>query len=241
MTPATQPITAAFKGKASVVPALENGDHLSREEFMRRYEARLDIKKAELIGNMVYIMASPLRESHSAPDSLFAFLLTHYAAATPFVAARANMTVNLSQESVVQPDWYLRIETAAGGQARIDEDDYLSSAPELVVEIALTTASYDLHTKKDAYQAAGAKEYLVWQALDHHLSWFALTPNGYAPVMPEPDGIFKSRVFPGLWIDAAAFAKNEVRLVEQVLNKGLASPEHAAFVAELKRRAEGAR
>ncbi len=222
-----------------VVPSLENGDHLTREEFLRRYEARPDIKKAELINNMVFIMASPLRESHSAPDSLFAFLLTHYAAATPWVAARANMTVNLSPESMVQPDWYLRIEKAAGGRAQVNEDDFLDTAPELAVEVALSTVSYDLHTKKDAYQSAGAREYVVWQALDHRLSWFTLSESGYIPLSVGADGIYRSKVFPGLWLDVAAFGGGDLPRIQTVLDRGLASPEHAAFVSELKTRAEG--
>ena len=31
------------------IPPLESGDHLTRHEFERRYQARPDIKKAELI------------------------------------------------------------------------------------------------------------------------------------------------------------------------------------------------
>ena len=49
---------------------LENGDRLTRREFERRYAARPDIKKAELIEGVVH-MPSPVRfAGHGEPHSL---------------------------------------------------------------------------------------------------------------------------------------------------------------------------
>jgi hypothetical protein len=42
------------------IPPLENGDHLTRDEFERRYEAMPELKKAELIEGEVH-MPSPVR------------------------------------------------------------------------------------------------------------------------------------------------------------------------------------
>jgi Uma2 family endonuclease len=237
MMPIVQPVSGLTKGSATVVPTLEGGDYFERDEFMRRYEARPDIKKAELINNIVF-MASPAREGHSEPETLFAFAVTTYMAATPYATARSNMTVNLSAQTVVQPDWYLRIEKIAGGRAGVGNDEFLDAAPELVIEVAVSSASYDLHTKKDAYEAARTGEYLVWQALDHRLNCFVLSNGAFQKALPDADGIYRSRMFPGLWLNVAAIGNGDILGVKASLDQGLASPEHTAFVAELKRRAE---
>lgn len=242
MTPTSQKLASGLAGgMATVEPSLDNGDYLTREEFMRRYEARPDIRKAELIDNTVYLMASPVRESHSAPEALFAYLLTTYAWATPHVAARPNATVFLAKGSAAQPDWYLRIERAAGGQSFLDDDDYMAAAPELVVEVAASTISFDLHGKKDAYEKAGVREYMVWEALDHRLNCFVLANGRFEPAAADAAGIYKSRVFPGLWLDVRGFESGNQNAIKDTLAKGLASPEHATFVAELAKRVESKR
>jgi Uma2 family endonuclease len=239
MTPTIQQNLASLvEGSATVIPSLEAGDYYRKDEFLRRYEARPDIKKAELIENIVY-MASPAREDHSEPETLFAYVLTTFSAETPFVTARSNMTVHLSAKSVVQPDWYLRIEAKAGGRAAIGKDRYLNKPPELVVEVAATSASYDLHPKKDAYEQAGAPEYIVWEAFDFRLSCFARKGNAFENARADGDGVYRSRMFPGLWFDIAGFTNGDMAAVKACLQRGIASPEHSKFVARLKKRAEG--
>jgi Uma2 family endonuclease len=239
MTPAAQQnVRPPIYGSATIMPTLEAGDYYSRDEFIRRYEARPDIKKAELINNVVF-MASPAREEHSQPEFLLGYLVSAYSFETPFVEARPNMTVNLGPGSMAHPDWYLRIEKSAGGRAAVGADKFLNTAPELVIEVAVTSASYDLHSKKDAYEQAGAAEYIVWEALDFQLRAFVFTATGFQPAEPDSDGIYKSRVFPGLWIHVAALTSGDKETLKATLQRGLESLEHAAFVAELKRRAEG--
>ena len=48
------------------IPRLHNGDTLDADEFMRRYEAMPDVKKAELIEGVVYIMSSPCEPMFTA-------------------------------------------------------------------------------------------------------------------------------------------------------------------------------
>ncbi len=68
-----------------------------------------------------------------------------YKAATPGVGLADNATVRLDAENEPQPDALLRMEI--GGQSQITADDYLEGAPELIVEVAASSASYDLHEK----------------------------------------------------------------------------------------------
>jgi Uma2 family endonuclease len=145
------------------LPPLENGDRLTRREFERRYQARPDIKKAELIEGVVY-MPSPVHfRSHSEPHGWIIGWLVAYCAGTPGVRLGDNATVRLDRDNEVQPDALLRIEPEAGGSSRISEDDYVEGAPELIVEIAATSASYDLHDKLQVYRRNGVREYVVWQ------------------------------------------------------------------------------
>lgn len=150
-------ITARRHGIAEP-PPLQNGDQLTAAEFLRRYDAMPDVKKAELINGTVY-MASPVRaKQHGIPDSLIQLWLGTYSAHTPGTCVAANSTVRFDADNVPQPDALLMIDP--GGQARIGKDGYIHGAPELVVEIAASSASLDLHGKRDAYRRAGVREYL---------------------------------------------------------------------------------
>ena len=91
---------------------LENGDRLTRREFERRYAARPDIKKAELIEGVVH-MPSPVRfASHGEPHSWVLAWLGTYCASTPGVRVADNTTVRLDSNNEPQPDALLRIEPA---------------------------------------------------------------------------------------------------------------------------------
>jgi hypothetical protein len=52
---------------------------------------------------------------------------------------------------------------------------------------------------------------------------------------PSADGILRSTVFPGLWLDPNALVRGEKATVQEVLQQGLNSAEHADFVARLER------
>jgi hypothetical protein len=52
--------------------------------------------------------------------------------------------------------------------------------------------------------------------------------------LPTTDGIFRSRVFPGLWLHANALLQLDGVTVMDVLRQGLATPERAAFVQRLQ-------
>jgi Uma2 family endonuclease len=213
------------------VPLLESGDRLSREEFERRYERMPDVKKAELIEGTVY-MPSPVRAKlHSQPHSQLAGWLLVYASETPGVASFDNSTVRLDLDNEPQPDLVLLKLPAKAGQARISADDYIEGAPELVVEIVGSSRAYDLHAKKTAYRRNGVREYLAWITSEQRLIWWELREGEYQEIAPAANGLLQSGAFPGLWLDAGALLRGDMKAVLGALRRGLDSPEHRAFVA----------
>ena len=212
---------------------LENGDRLTRAEFERRYEARPDIKKAELIEGVVY-MPSPTRSgSHGRPHAAAITWLGNYAASTPGVQVNDNPTVRLDLENEPQPDVVLLIDPNAGGQARVSDDDYIEGAPELVAEITASSASYDLHDKLQAYRRNGVREYVVWRTLERRIDWFELVDGAYRPLPPDKAGLVHSSVFPGLRLAVDAMQRGDLATVLRELQRGLGEAPHGAFVARL--------
>jgi Uma2 family endonuclease len=214
-------------------PPLNAGDRLSRAEFERRYEAHPEIKKAELVEGVVY-MPSPVRfRQHGLPHSDMMGWLTVYRAATPNVSTGDNVTVRLDFENEVQPDAFLRLDPAVGGKSTISEDDYIEGTPELVVEVAASSVAYDLHAKRRVYARSGVQEYLAIQMYEQEISWFVLHEGVYELLAVDENGVLRSELFPGLWLDTAAFWVNDIAGVLATLQEGLVSPEHAASVARL--------
>ena len=212
-------------------PLLEQGDRLSRDEFERRYDQMPHLKKAELIEGTVY-MPSPIRaRRHSIPHGCLARWLGSYVNESPGVECAVNPTVRLDLDNEPQPDLVLFKLPEKGGQARISSDDYIEGAPELVIEIVGSSASYDLHQKKNAYRRNGVREYLAWITGEQRLVWWELRGGEYQEIAASSPGLFKSGVFPGLWLDAAALLRDDKKAVFAALRRGLDSPEHASFVA----------
>ncbi|PKO20476.1 MAG: hypothetical protein CVU38_19880 [Chloroflexi bacterium HGW-Chloroflexi-1] len=223
----------AAAGVEARVPPLEAGDRLTRAEFERRYDAMPQLKKAELIEGVVY-MPSPIRHRrHGKPHAQMMTWLGLYSAATPGIDLSDNVSVRLDRVNELQPDALLRLETAAGGASRISADDYIEGPPELVVEIASSSVSYDLHAKLRVYRRHGVQEYLAWRVQDQGIDWFRLEGGQYVALTADEDRIVRSRVFPGLWLDVPALLAGDLAAVLAVLNQGLATAEHAAFVARL--------
>ncbi len=218
------------------VPELQNGDHLSREEFERRYHAMPELKKAELIEGVVH-MASPVRHTqHAGPHLRMGNWIGHYLAYTPGMDAGDNGTLRLDLDNEPQPDCYLFIKPENGGQARIDQEGYLESAPDLVAEVAASSASYDLHTKQTVYRRNKVREYVVWRVLDQAIDWFVLRGSQYERLTSDGDGVLRSEVLPGLSLDVPALLSDNLKQVFATVQKGVSSPEHAAFVARLQKR-----
>lgn len=214
--------------RSKTILPLENGDYLTRAEFERRYNAMPHLKKAELIESKVY-MGSPVRVIHGQPHSYIMTWLGVYHAATPGTNLADNTTVRLDADNEPQPDALLRLES---GNSRVDEDDYIAGAPELIVEIAASSASYDLREKLRVYRRNRVREYIVWQVSDRLVDWFSLKEGKYIRLLPNNEGIVKSQVFPGLWLAIAPLLDSNLAEVLRVVQLGLASPEHNRFIEE---------
>jgi hypothetical protein len=226
-TPAARPVP-------TVTLPLEPGDHLSAEEFERRFDAMPGLKKAELIEGVVYTPSPVQIGVHGEPDQDIAGWLCVYKAFTPGTQGGSNATVRLDKRNRPQPDSLLRILPEYGGRTTT-VDDYVVGGPELNTEVAASSASYDLHVKFEAFWRNGVQEYVVWRVLDRAVDWFVRGAEQYERLVVD-DGIYKSRIFPGLWLDAQAIIEGDMARVFAALQQGLESPEHKAFCEELQRR-----
>ncbi len=101
------------------------------------------------------------------------------------------------------------------------------------MEIAGTSASYDMHDKKLVYARNGVREYIVALTYEQKLHWFVLREGEYAELQPDANGILRSEAFPGLWLQPHALWQNDLAGLLAVLQQGLATAEHTTFVAQL--------
>lgn len=204
----------------TAVPPLQSGDRLSSDEFERRYVAHPEIKKAELIEGVVY-MASPVRyQQHGRPHARLMAWLGFYWANTSGVEGADNVTLWLDRENVAQPDALLR---RTDGPCQVTADDYLLGPPELIIEVAASSAAYDLHDKKQVYARHGVQEYLVLQVYEQKISWFSLREGTYELLPVDEQGVVRSDVFTGLWLNTAVFWQAPLSALLATLQEGLAS------------------
>jgi Uma2 family endonuclease len=216
---------------------LQQGDRLDQKTFHARYLMTPETFRAELIGGVVYL-PPPVKRPHGRVHSRIGSWLWEYEAATPGTEAFSNTTNVLGPESEPQPDLCLLIAPEKGGQTR-DEDEYIVGPPELVIEVAASSASIDLHQKKADYEQAGVCEYVVANLGAQHVSWFVRRDGVFVEQEPTSEGRLCSQVFPGLWLDPAALLRGDQDRVVEVLQVGLATAEHAAFVTQLAGRSPG--
>ena len=227
---ATPAAPAADRGgvRRPAVPPLQNGDNLTAAEFVRRLDAMLHGTRAELVGGMAF-MPSPVSLGWSV-------VLGYYEGFTPGIIGGTDTTVRLDDGDMPQPDVCLMIDPALGGRATIDAEQRIVGGPELVAEVAASTATYDLHQKLAVYRRHGVLEYLVWRTLDAAFDHFTLRGDAYDRVVRPADGVIRSLALPGLWVNTAALVAGDTPAALATLTTGMASPEHAAFAAELRRR-----
>ncbi|MFN8636319.1 MAG: Uma2 family endonuclease [Chloroflexota bacterium] len=196
---------------------LESGDCMTREEFHRRYLARPDIKKAELVEGVVFV-GGRVRASHGEANAFIAAWLGSFAMHAPDVHVGLHATVILDERNEVQPDvlaW-----RPAPGDAHLTEDGFLHGPLSLVVEVAASSVSYDLHQKKEAYRRNGVREYVVWRVLDRAIDWFRLQDGEYVLIPPDGDGVVESEQFPGLRLHVQSLLAGDMAAVIARLGSG---------------------
>jgi Uma2 family endonuclease len=213
------------------IPPLVDGQRLNQAEFMRRYELTPPGFTAELIGGLVHV-ACPVGRNHGFSSGDVIGWLVHYRARTPGTEVLVDATTVMDDLGVPQPDAQLRILPECGGQSR-NEGKYVGGAPEMVAEIARSTRSVDLGAKRDDYERAGVQEYLVVTIEPDEVHWYHRRARKLVRMRRDRDGLYRSKVFPGLWLDPAALLNGDIAAVFATLDRSLASPEHADFVARL--------
>jgi len=240
------------KSQTQTIPPLVEGDRLNLEEYLRRYEASPEGVRAELIAGVVYINSEadvhptggsvpPISlEGHSVPQSKVHFWLEFYVMNTFGVQAGAPATLVLpTGRTASEPDAFLRILPELGGSTIDKGDDYLHGSPELLIEVAKSSAGTDLGPKLKEYRKAGVEEYIVWRTKPNLIEWLTLRGlRNDIPLEPDADGTVRSSSFPGLWLNVPAMCARDSASVLKTLQLGLASPEHAAFVAKLRAKAK---
>jgi Uma2 family endonuclease len=197
---------------------LENGETMHSREFLRRYEGMPQVKKADLIEGVVY-MGSPVSVRHAKPDGMIQAWLGTYASRHPDTEVLANATVILDAENTVQPDALLRRLPEHGGLTRVNEDGYLTGPPELIVEVASSSAAIDMRDKRRAYCRNRVQEYLVWLVAEERLEWFNLEDDEYRPQLPDAHGLLHSRIFPGLRLPVGALLAGDTAQVLEALTR----------------------
>jgi len=236
MSTLTQPKSSP-KPDSGRIPPLQNGDHLTADEFERRYHAMPHVKKAELIEGVVYMPSPVTHTYHGNPHFNFIGWLNNYTMFTPGVEGGDNGTLKLDLDNEPQPDAYLIIRPDHGGQVQIDQGGYIVGGAELVGEVSASSVSIDLHGKFRAYRRNGVREYVVWRVFDQAVDWFILRNEQFERLALGNDGLYRSQIFPGLCLDPAALIKGESLKLHQLIIQAVNTPEHAAFVAHLQQAA----
>jgi hypothetical protein len=158
--------------------------------------------------------------------------LSYYQENTPGVEALDSASTALGLKSEPQPDALLRTLPEYGGRTQTDRR-FIQGVPELLVEVAHTSRYTDLGPKFEDYERVGVLEYLVRSIEPDEVYWFVLRKGRFVDLEPGLDGIYRSEVFPGLWLDPQALLAGDTRRLRAVLDLGCATPEHATFVAQL--------
>jgi len=216
------------------IPRLQNGDRLTRVEFERRYHAMPEIKKAQLIEGIVY-MPSPVRHTqHAKPHAIVVGWLGYYVSKAPQIGFGDSATSRLDEDNEPQPDAMLLLPKHLGGTAWIDDDGYVSGAPDLVCEVSASSVSIDMHAKLNAYRRNGVREYLVIRTEDQQVDWFELIDGQYQPQTPDEGGRLSSKLFPGLWLDTVALLASDLAKLFAGIDEGTATTEHQEFVKKLE-------
>ena len=219
------------RGPRTTLPWLVDGEQLDRATFHERYAAMPEATRAELIGGVVY-MASPLGLGHGRSNVPVVVWLSYYSELTAGTEVLDNASVFFEDYGEPQPDVVLRILPENGGRTR-DEGNYYAEGPELIVEVSDSTLKKDLGPKLADYERAGVPEYIVLGVDPPAVRWHHRVDGRLVEIGPDPDGFYRSKVFPGLWLDPRALLSGDTRRLREVVDQGVATDDHAAFVARL--------
>lgn len=219
-------LTAQLEKRASAqdLPPLNNGDVLSRAEFEERYKVLPNLKKAELIEGVVYV-SSPVSPRHGAIHSDIITWIGVYRAATPGVQIFDNTSLRLDADNEPQPDVAVLIDA----DPTLVDAEFLEAKPALIIEVAASSAAYDLYQKFHVYRRNGIQEYLVLLVHEQQTRWYHWREGTYIQLQPDDDGILRSQILSGLWFHSEHFWQRDLAGLFAILQQGIASADHQAF------------
>jgi len=210
---------------------LAPGDRMELKEFLERWDQLPELKFAELIDGVVY-MPSAVSLPHGDFDRLAGSVFGYYRLRSGICSGSTNATW-LMRESAPQPDLALYLQPEYGGQTKIGPRKLGSGIPELTVEVCISSRSYDLGPKLALNERVGVPEYLAILTEEKRFEWRTLVQDSYQFLQPD-NGVFRSRILPGLWIDEPAFWRADGPRLLTVLEDGMDSPEFLEFKRKLK-------
>lgn len=213
-------------------PQLDNGDRMKQPEFHEIYEQMPEGFKAELVRGTVFV-SMPLRKPHAKDHVRLSSILDTYEASTPGVEVLSESTTILGSDDEVQPDLLLRILPEYGGKSRDTYDQYIEGPPELICEIAHSSRAIDLNLKRKRYERAGVLEYIVLCLNPREVHWFDFASK--AMLQLNSDGVFRSNIFPGLWLCNQGLLERDYHRIMEVLKQGLTTADHSDFCERLAR------
>lgn len=221
--------------RGCTLPPLIDGERLDRATFHERYVAMPPDTRAQLIGGVVVIRGRT-EWRHAQATAGLASWLSVYSMDLRELRPSAACTIMLDDQAEPEPDLHLRVRPEYGGQTS-EDGEYLSGAPELVIEVTVSsTRAADLGLKFADYERTGVLEYLVVSFDPDEVHWFGRRGDRLVPLKPEADGVYRSELFPGLWLDPALVFDHDVDGLFKIAERGRLTPEFAAFRADLAAR-----
>lgn len=213
-------------------PLRHPGDHMSLDEFLDRWNRMPDLKFAELTDGAVYLPL-PVSKDHGFYDSRIQAFCGYYAMRTLGTESGTNGNWLVPSDAAPQPDCAISIAPEYGGRCTVGEG-LAAGVPEMVSEICHSSRAYNLGPKLALYQSAGVNGHLAVLVEERRFEWRMLV-NGSYQLLDSDANVYRSRIFPGLWINEFAFWKDDSETLLKTLEQGLATREHQTFVESLQR------
>lgn len=79
----------------------------------------------------------------------------------------------------------------------------------------------DFHRRYLATPGLKKAELVVWSVDEGRIDWWERIEGDYLTIPLDDDGLARSRIFPGLWLDAHALLRGDMRAVFAAVQRGL--------------------
>ena len=205
--------TSAVAGPALTdTPAAEQSPlRMSFEEFIKW--AGEDIL-AELVQGDV-VMMTPASLPHQALSMFLTRVLSDYVDVGEIGwIGTAPIALRLSPDTVREPDLLF----VANDHLDRVKETCVDGPADLVIEIvSADSVGRDRGEKYYEYEQAGIPEYWLIDSRTRRAEFYQLQGAYYQPMFPDAQGIYRSRVLPGFWLNVGWLQQEPLPDVEDVL------------------------